>query len=198
MPDRERVIGQLSGRITHSLSAKDFAFYKLQEEKEKKEIMKQNLLYQKLRKKKNKNKIEKIVSEEEIDFTNEIKRFIKEKEDKKSKIMIHDKGNRYLRLSKDSSEYSFKSVYTSELNLIESQDLNNWEMKSSNRQRKLYNSLYKEYDAMGIASKYIHSSCLFYVFPQFCCFVSFCFVSFCIVLSYSILFYFILFYFFLN
>ena len=62
------------GQITHSLSAKDFAFYKLQEEKEKKETAAQFLKEKKLLRKKKKQKNKRIIDDEETEFTFEIKR----------------------------------------------------------------------------------------------------------------------------
>ena len=64
----------MTGQITHSLSAKDFAFYKLQEEREKKDIAAQYLKEKKLQRIKRKQKNQRIIDDEETEFTFEIKR----------------------------------------------------------------------------------------------------------------------------
>ena len=64
------------GKITHPLSAKDFAFLKIQEERKKQEKIALAILDKKMRRKNRKRKKAKSVDPEQAEYTVEIKRFL--------------------------------------------------------------------------------------------------------------------------
>lgn len=162
LPDRERVLKQFTGQITYPLSAKDYAKLKLRQGKDKELLRLQTGSDKKMRKKNQKKKFnvdDVLVDAEKAEFTNEIMRLMKEKDDRSSYMsgrigtnglgsggtIGHEKNNYEKKKS-----YLLKSVYESELLGIEANDPNNWEINSKNRQRELYSSLYHEYDNMGM------------------------------------------------
>lgn len=151
--DGRRVLGQLNGEITYNLSNKEFARTELLEKHEKRMEMIRNIgcvkpksqsLKKRRRKKNNKlndnNNNSSSAKSAEAKYLDDLM--------SDNSILSPTAGN-ISNMIKRSSRV--KSKYDMELAKMDEDDLNNWEIHSTNRQRDLYHNLYSEFDKNGLS-----------------------------------------------